>query len=172
MPLGAALAWSQVPWLLLVLENLANGVPAKMGMPNAGQYLLLAINGATAYCGFSGTSVTTAATASAAWQALNGVIFALAPKKGAEAWGLDADEKVTLMMKNFGYSLAMGAALLYAVTSGTEIAKSIGYYFLGMMASLVDLTFISGFFDTMGADKGPAAVWGAIQAAVVAATLL
>ena len=41
-----------------------------------------------------------------------------------------------------------------------------------MLASLVDMTFISGFFEAMGADKTPAAVWGAIQAAVVATTLL
>jgi hypothetical protein len=171
-PLAAALGWAQVPWILLVLQNLWNGVPGKMGMPDAGQYLLLVINSATAYCGFTDTSATLAATLSAGWQALNGIIFALAPGKGAEAWGIDADEKVTLMMKNFGYTLAQGALLIYAAASGTETTKAVGYSFLVMLASLVDMTFISGFFEAMGADKTPAAVWGAIQAAVVATTLL
>ena len=39
-------------------------------------------------------------------------------------------------------------------------------------ASLVDLTFVSGFFEKMGAEKTPAYIWGAIQTGVAAATLL
>jgi hypothetical protein len=171
VPLPAALAWGQVPWLLLTIDNILNKTPEKMGQPMAGQFLLLAIGLATSYCGFTDTSATNAALFSAAWQALNGVIFALAPGKGAEAWGLAADTKVTLMMKNFGWTLTGGAALVYSVASGTEITKAVGYLFALMMASLVDLTYFSGFFEAMGADKTPAAVWGAIQATVVAATL-
>ena len=70
-----------------------------------------------------------------------------------------------------GWTLTGGAALTYAVASGVGATTAVGYLFATMMASLVDLTFVAGFFETMGADKTPAAVWGAIQAAVVAATL-
>jgi len=171
-PLPAALAWSQIPWLLLILDNLFNDVPTKMGMPVAGQYLLLAINSATAYCGFTDTNMAIVAPAIAGWQALNGLIFALMPGKGAEAWGMAADEKVTLMMKNFGYTLTMGAALLYFVHEGVAASTAVGYAFLIMMASLVDMTFIAGFFEKMGAEKTPAYIWGAIQAGVAATTLL
>ena len=45
------------------------------------------------------------------------------------------------------------------------------YSFIALL-SLVDMTFVSDFFGVMGADKTPAAVWGAIQAAVIAGTLL
>ena len=34
------------------------------------------------------------------------------------------------MMKNFGYTLAQGALLIYAAASGTETTKAVGYSFL------------------------------------------
>ena len=166
-----AIAWAQVPWILVGLDNIWNGIAKKLGQPDFAPFLLLAINCATAYCGFTDTSMPLAATLNAAWCGLNGVFFALKPDKGAEAWGMKADAKFEAMMKNMGYALTACAVLTYYVANGADITTAIGYAFVPTLLSIIDQLLVSKGFETLGADPAPAYVWGAIQMAVIAGTL-
>merc|ERR1719174_1138104 len=60
-PVGTAIAWAQVPWIVLGLDNVWNGTAEQMGQPAFAPLLLLAINAATAYCGFTDTAMPLAA---------------------------------------------------------------------------------------------------------------
>tara|TARA_B100000780_G_C20686692_1_gene273150 strand:+ start:173 stop:409 length:237 start_codon:yes stop_codon:yes gene_type:complete len=70
----------------------------------------------------------------------------------------------------------MDAVLMYAVVSGIVTTTAIGYSFVVLVVSLVDMAYISGergLFRAMGAGlHSSVAVWGVIQAGIVAATLL
>lgn len=168
---NTAFAWSQLPWLLLSCSNLLNGVDVKMGIPKAGMYLLLAINAVCMYCGFTDSYMPLAATLYSAWGILNGVMFALAPSKGAEAWGVKGDAKFEAMFKNFGYALISNSVLTYFTGAGTEVATAVGYMYAVQMVSLLDGLFVSKTFDVVTSDKMPAYAWLVIQAAVIAGTL-
>ena len=172
MGVGKAIAWSAIPWVLNSLSSVWNGDGKKMGMTENSEYLLLAINAAVMYCGFTDTNADLAAKCYAGWTALNGVYMALSPAKGAEMWGVKTDAKTEAMMKNFGYSLASYAALVWFGNAGTEVTTAIGYSWCGMLLSLVDGLYVSKSFDAMGSAKEPAYVWGVIQLAVIAATLV
>jgi hypothetical protein len=171
VPFGSAFGWSVVPWLLLTVSNILNGVPAKMGMPAAGQFVLLAINTASCYCGMTGTAMPLAAKLNAGWTMLNGVMFALMPKMGAKAWGLEEDDKFCAIFKNFGYSLVAMGTLIMATATGVDVSTAVGYGMIPMIASLADGLFVTKGFDTLNADKVPAYVWGVIMATVAALTL-
>ena len=60
MGVGKAIAWSAIPWVLNSLSSVWNGDGKKMGMTENSEYLLLAINAAVMYCGFTDTSATAA----------------------------------------------------------------------------------------------------------------
>jgi hypothetical protein len=169
--LGTALASSSVPWVILTLDNIWNGVAAKMGQPAFAPIMLLAINVAVLYCSFTGTAVPLAANLYAGWCALNGMFFALAPEKGAEAWGMKASAQFAAMMKNFGYSLASFAVLLASLANGVGAPQAIGYSFAVMLLSILDGLFVSKTFEVVSDDKTPGYVWMVIQAAVIALTL-
>ena len=172
MGVGKAIAWSAVPWLLQSLDNIWNGTAKKMGQPEQAPLLLLAINCAVMYCGFTDTNTDLAAKCFAAWCGANGVYLALQPEKGAEAWGVKTDAKLAAMMKNFGYALAAYAALVYFLNDGAATTTAIGYSWAIMLASIADGLFVSKTFENVSSDKQPAYIWGAIQAFVVAATLV
>jgi hypothetical protein len=188
MPLAAAFGWSNVPWILLSLDNIWNGTAEKMGQPKFAPLLLLAINSAACYCGLTDSYMPTAAAALAAWTAANGALFAVMPSKGLEAWGMKPEtnfrslyerresekEATTLnaMMKNFGYSLLASAVLTYSVASGNaDIEAAVGYVFSVLLVNIVDMLLVSKTADSLTADKKPLYAWAVIQAGVVAATL-
>ena len=166
-----AFAWSNLPWILLSLDNIWNGTAKKMGQPAFAPLLLLAINVACFYCGITDTNVATAALGLSGWMTLNGALFALLPSKGLEAWGMSPEPKLNAMMKNMGYSLLSNAVMVYQVNSGTEIGAAFGQSFIVMIANLLDQLFVSKGFEALEADPIPAYVWLAIQAGVVACTL-
>lgn len=171
VPFSAAFGWGCLPWLLLTISNILNGVPAKMGMPIAGQYLLLAINAASMYCGLTDTAMPLAAKLNAGWTLLNGVAFALVPKMGAKGWGLVEDDKFAAIFKNFGYSLVAMGTLIMSTATGVAVEQAVGYAMIPMLVSLLDGLYINKGFDTLNADKVPAYVWGAIMTTVIALTL-
>lgn len=172
VPLNKAFGWANLPWVLLTLENIWNGVTTKMGIPAAGQYLLLAINAFGLYTGLTDTLMPNAAYGIAGWCALNGAFFALNPAAGASAWGLkNADEMFLTMMKNFGYSLVGYATLLYLLTSGMDAPAAIGYAFIPNALSIIDGLFVSKGFIKMGSPPEPGYVWLAIMGAVIASTV-
>lgn len=171
MPTPKAIAWASVPLLLQTIENLLNDVPAKMGMPAGGMVLLLAINAATAYCGFYGVGPEWVFKAYAAWSMANGAFFALSPKAGAKAWGIEATETEAAMMKNLGYMLVAWATLAGALLTDVPAVTGVGYAWVVALASIVDGAFISKTMDAMMSDLTPMYVWMAIQAAVIGGTL-
>jgi hypothetical protein len=168
-----AFGWSNLPWVLLTLENIWNGVTDKMGIPVAGQYLLLAINSFGLYAGLTDTLMPAAAVGISAWTALNGAFFALNPGAGASAWGLkDADEKFLVMMKNFGYALFGYATLTYLLATGMDVSSAVGYAFIPNALSIIDGLFVSKGFLKMGSPPEPGYVWLAIMGAVIASTVV
>lgn len=171
MDMPKAIAWSAVPWLVQTIGNLLNDVPAKMGMPQGGMILLLAINAVTAYCGFNGVGPSWVYNAFACWSMANGVFFALAPKAGAKAWGVEADAVESAMMKNFGYMLVAYAVTAGALLTGSSAVTAIGYGWTAALVSLLDMLFVSKTASTVTSNMTPMYVWLGIQAVVIACTL-
>lgn len=166
-----AIAWSTVPLVLQTIENLLNDVPAKMGMPAGGMALLLAINSIAAYCGFNGVGPEWIFKAFTAWSMANGAFFALSPKAGAKAWGIDVTVTEQAMMKNFGYMLVAWATTAGALLTDVPAVTAVGYGWVVALASIVDGAFVSKTAAAMMKDLTPMYVWMAIQAAVIGCTL-
>ena len=172
MGLGMAMAWSTLPWILSSLDGIWNGTNKKMGMPDFAPYLFLSVCAAAAYCGWTDTSMPLAAKLFAGWNGLNGALFAIAPAKGAESWGMKGDAKFNAMFKNFGYTLLSYAALIVSLVQGVDAPKAVGYSFAVMLVSLIDGLFVSKTFEDVSDDKMPAYIWMAIQSAVVGLTVV
>jgi hypothetical protein len=161
-----AFGWANVPWLLLTLGNLLDGTSAKMGIPAAGTYLLLAINAAGTYCGLTNTGMPLAALLNAVWCGFNGLFFALLPSKGLEAWGLASDSKTDAVFKNFGYALASFGVMTAALAKGADVTTAFAYSCIAFLVGLGDMLFVSKTFDALGSPKEPGYAWIAIMAAV------
>jgi len=162
-------AWST--WALSSLKNIKDNRAAKVGMPPWTQKLTLAINGFFAVSFATGqTYCPVLGKIAAGWSILNGLFSALRPKKFAASWGLnDLDSNSVAMMKHFGYQVAAFGLLSGGVAEGTDLMKTLGYFWATYLASLADAKFISKTFADL--KDGPIYVWMLLQTAVTAKLL-
>jgi len=167
-----AIGWAGLPWIIVTLDAIFNGSAEKMGQPAMAQPLLLVITAATMYCAFTNTNMPLAATLNSAWCLLNGLGAALAPAKLGEAWGMKGDAAFEGMLKNFGYQLSGYGVVQYFLANGGDHVQSLGYGWVAALISLIDMVFISKTVDALGVKPEAMYGWGAIQAGVVAATVL
>ena len=76
------------------------------------------------------------------------------------------------MMKNLGYMLVAYATLAGSLLSDTPTVTAIGYAWTVAFASIIAGAFISKTMPELMSDFTPMYAWMAIQAGVIASTLL
>jgi len=164
-----------IPSVVSTLKALLAGTPAKYNVPNAGQYVNLAITGATMLATLTGHDAADILTkVTMAWCAINGVGLMAVPDVIAGAWGAGGapDPNNTMMFKQMGSQIASTALMIYGLNSGWEATKIVGSTYALLLVALADMIGISKTAQAIGMDLVKPGVWGAVGAVVVAATLL
>jgi hypothetical protein len=168
-----AIGFGMIPWLVGNTKTLLNDLPTKLGVPPAGMYFATALSALGVYATLGGTDFgEIVAKGLTYFWGLNGIAFALAPEAGGGAWGVAGDELVTFFMKNFGYFLLSASVLNAALLEGWEAPKAIGASFVVALISIIDNNFIAKNAAKFNMEMGPQYFWMALQAGVIACTML
>jgi hypothetical protein len=166
-----AIGFAWTTWALSSLKNIKENRAAKVGMPAWMQKFRLALESFFAVSFATGQSYCPVlGKIAAGWGLLNGLFGALRPKKFAKSWGLnDMNSYSEAMMKHFGYQLVAFGLLSGGVAQGTELMKTLGYFWATYLTAIFDAKFISKTFADL--KSGPLYFWMLLQAAATAKLL-
>merc|ERR1712167_376571 len=160
-----------IPNVVACLKAVLNSWPEKYGVPAFGQYLNLAIQGATAISALTGNGpVEALINLYIVWGALNGFGLAIVPNVVAGAWGAESSDAGNVMcFKQMGGIFAMGATMAYALSTGKSATTAIdlAWAINGLMC--LDMLFVSKNAAAVGVAPEGMAVWTVVSAAIVAA---
>jgi len=160
-----------IPQVVEMVKTLLNDTPGKLGLPNKGMIVNLVINVFAMHALLTGQEYAdNVAKFMVGFFGLNAVAFILAPEAGAGAWGVKGDDKLTMMIRAFGWFIGCWSVLAGSLIQGVEATKAIGYAFIPALGNIIDSNFVSKTVEKYGMDTNPQVFWAVVQLAVIAFT--
>ena len=168
MGLEGAAVWSGIPWVAHAIKNLMNGKPAS----NKDDGIVLAICAAVFWAINSGGSIAdNAVKYLGIFNILCGVLYAVAPKTAEKTWGTSMTSGAAqYIVKTTGLFMLSFGVYLYAISTGTDSSKAMGWSMISHLALVLSSLFVTKEAETFNQDKGLLSFW-MIEHLITIATL-
>jgi hypothetical protein len=153
-----------LPWIMVCLHSLLNGMPKKMGSTNHAETSSLIIFISVAYATLSGATFSDLALKTIwGWTLANGLLLYMNPSLIDTLYGgtPERDGLVILQMTSYGANLIGLALFGGAFTLGMEATKALG---IGWASAFITTLLNVKNFQKFNLSTGPIYIWLALMA--------